>query len=349
MYVTTRIDSTGPASFLPQSFGLERMRHNPASYVRPHIHSVLLLLTNRCNLVCKDCYVESHPHGEYGLELPHVLRFLEDASRIFGPLTLNLSGGEPLTRPADCMAVITAARPVHHVKLLTNGLLISPKIARFVADLDVVVRVSLDGGRDDEYDDLRGPGTFLRLRRGLAQLEQAGYRMDRIEAYATILPDGVARVASILCFAEAIGIEYVKFESLAKGGRAAKFWQKKLSSDYDADILQYEEFFNYKCDSIYGEKWKLFDLTLFDIDFGTLTVYSDGNVYPFTYQDERDAAVGRLGNICTQSLDQILEPRQLEAAVVGKFALIARGPRRSLHAYAARRRKRGSANADSRF
>lgn len=305
--------------------------------IRPLFHTVLFLMTNRCNLVCKHCYVSSHPHGARGLSVDRSVRFSQELHDELGSLTFNLTGGEPLTRAADAIAILESASKYHKVKLLTNGTLVNERIARFLTDLEIVVRISLDGGSAAVHDRLRGRGSFDKLQRGLSFLEEAGYPMDRLEAYATITPGATNEVPKILDFAASKSIRVVKFESLAKGGRASTYWPDTSHGGFDPDILPYEEYFAREFERSCGTKWKLKDLTPWDMDFGTLNVYSNGDILPFTYQDQSDYKAGLLGNIYDSTLRDLIAPDRLEDSVLAKFLMIARGPRRSLHAFAATR------------
>ncbi len=71
---------------------------------KPHFRFALVLLTTRCNLACKHCYVESGPKDHEGLSRERALQLVDDLSRQFGKMHFTLSGGEALVRAEDCLA-----------------------------------------------------------------------------------------------------------------------------------------------------------------------------------------------------------------------------------------------------
>jgi len=127
------------------------------------IRSMTLVLTNRCNLACRYCYQAVRQPRRMGDE---VLRAALDellATDESNPM-VTFTGGEPLLEyPRIRWAVKYLrrnARPDQHIhlSLLTNGTLLTPAIADFLARHRVEVQLSFDGVASAQ--DLRGLGTF---------------------------------------------------------------------------------------------------------------------------------------------------------------------------------------------
>lgn len=122
--------------------------------------SVLLEVTNRCNLQCSICFANSG-HGQMeDISLEKIRWLLERAIAAVGQSNLQLSGGEPTLRD-DLPEIVEIARTVGYsfIQVNTNGL-------RLAADKDYLQRLSAAGlssaflqfdGVDDEiYLSLRG-------------------------------------------------------------------------------------------------------------------------------------------------------------------------------------------------
>lgn len=140
-------------------------------------------ITHRCNLRCRHCYVEA---GVGGLETPLTpLRdFLGRFIECFAPCTSNVdvevTGGEPLLRFEDTVALLATAanhpcrRPGDTLTLNTNGTLVEPKHARRLGEVpDLKVWVSLDGDQR-AHEALRGPESFAAALAGLSNLVACG-------------------------------------------------------------------------------------------------------------------------------------------------------------------------------
>lgn len=145
----------GPAS--PRSL--------PEPAPRPSLRYLELLLTDRCNLRCRHCYL-GEPRGA-DLPFEEAVRLLDQFDRL-GGLRLLLSGGEPLLHPDFWRLNELLPRWSFRSVLLTNGVLIDPAAARDLAVQEV--QVSLDG-LEPSHDALRGTGSF---RAALAALEHLG-------------------------------------------------------------------------------------------------------------------------------------------------------------------------------
>ncbi|RQZ50941.1 radical SAM protein [Burkholderia sp. Bp9099] len=301
--------------------------------LEPHFDMVLLLMTNRCNLTCKHCYVSSSPLGDFGLERADLLRIVDEIVDSLAGTRLTLSGGEPLARRDDALATLSYASGRLPLLLLTNGTLITSDLARRLGAIeDLTIRVSLDGPNAITHDLMRGAGSFHRLMRGIKTLLDAGFSPQRLEAFATVPNSNAEQIDDILTLALACGITRVKLEPVAKTGRAAETWPRNINFTPDADTSIYRR----KVASMAGSSppkrlgWSFHDIQ--DTRFNVLNIYSDGSVYPFTYQDNDDQHFSHLGNIHSEPLSTIINRDRVSAAVIAKTIRLLRGPDRSLRA-----------------
>jgi radical SAM protein with 4Fe4S-binding SPASM domain len=127
-------------------------------------------LTAACNLSCQYCRASaSHEPDQGELDTDEAKRFVESIAPR-KPM-LILSGGEPLLRP-DLFPIIRLAVSLGiRVSLASNGTLITPELAKEIADSGVSrVSISLDGADAAMHDLGRGQGSFKRSIRGIENL-----------------------------------------------------------------------------------------------------------------------------------------------------------------------------------
>jgi len=136
--------------------------------------SATLELTYRCNWRCVFCYNPRH-HDRRGLSGAEWLAVLDDL-RALGTLYVALTGGEPLTH-ADFLAVAWGVRRrALALRILTNGALITERMADEIAALAPLgVEMSLHGAEAATHDAATAtPGSFDAMLRGLDRLRERG-------------------------------------------------------------------------------------------------------------------------------------------------------------------------------
>lgn len=122
--------------------------------------SVLLEVTDRCNLRCAVCFADAGPKGTEDPSLERISWLLERAMAAAGACSLQLSGGEPTLRD-DLPEIVAAARRIgfSFIQVNTNGL-------RLAGDKEYAQRLraaglssvflQFDGVDDEIYRTLRG-------------------------------------------------------------------------------------------------------------------------------------------------------------------------------------------------
>lgn len=297
--------------------------------ISPKMEALYLLLTNRCNLVCKHCCVWSGPNEAPGLGVDEALGVVEQASKLFGPIRFILGGGEPLMRHQAAISLLERSTTLGmNSLLLTNGMFFSPTISAELARIpELRIRVSFDGTTPEAHDDIRGKGAFGRTMRGIEALRTAGYEIGRLEIAVTIYPGREAEMDNILDFADMLGVRKVKMKALSKLGRALEFWPNRPVSSPDADTDQYRR----RLDGGYSASHQDWEITVNnDKSFGEINAYYDGSIYAYSFMGEQDQANAYLGNVRHQSLAEIFEPVAHSKSIVAKFLRHATGPSRSL-------------------
>lgn len=180
----------------------------------PSLRYLELLLTERCNLRCRHCYLGEA--GEQELPLTTVLQTLTEFQRLQG-LRVLLSGGEPLLYRH--WQKLNEHLPEFELRfvLLTNGLLLTDAIIR---DLNVhEVQISLDGLAHG-HDLIRGPGTWQRTVARLQALLAAGMSVS----VATMIHRGnLAELPGLHSWLQSIGIREWSLDIPCPTGRLAEF------------------------------------------------------------------------------------------------------------------------------
>ena len=129
-------------------------------------------LTFRCNLRCAHCYcnlpLNDKDAIEKELSTEEVFNILDQIAEA-GCLWLLITGGEPLLRK-DFLEIYTYAKKKGFlISLFTNGTLLTPEIADYLAEWPPhEVEISLYGVTEETYEKVtRIPGSFRRCKKGI--------------------------------------------------------------------------------------------------------------------------------------------------------------------------------------
>jgi len=169
------------------------------------VQEVWLHVTDRCNLACPMCYFQSDqgPSGDRCLPPAEMRRVIEIIATT-GPQQVVVSGGEPLLR-LDLQELLGELKERGlRVWLLTNGTLLTPDVARWLAGCVDRVSVSLDGTTAAVHEKMRGAGTFEAVLRGIKSLQAEGFA--RIGIIPTIRRDNLTEIFDLDRFAETLRV-----------------------------------------------------------------------------------------------------------------------------------------------
>lgn len=160
----------------------------------------------QCNIECRHCFNNSGPRATtFGHMTLEAVNGAIAAASARGVRDIYFTGGEPFLN-VELLEMIACALAVAPTTVLTNGMLISDRIADRLAGLandarySLEVRVSLDGYTEEMNDAIRGRGVFrvalagaVRLaRRNLLPLITIVRTWDDADELATLA--GFARV-----------------------------------------------------------------------------------------------------------------------------------------------------------
>ena len=144
-----------------------------------HLDNLWLQVSGtRCNIQCLHCFNNSGPREtSFDLMTEDAVRQAVSAAAARGVREIYFTGGEPFLHP-QLLEMVAYALTVAPTTVLTNGMLISDRIADTLAALaagarySLEVRVSLDGYTEEMNDAIRGPGVFRLALAGAVRLTQ---------------------------------------------------------------------------------------------------------------------------------------------------------------------------------
>jgi len=176
------------------------------------------LITKRCNLMCKHCYIGSSPYEKTReltfQQVENVLKKLVDA----GVFVIYFTGGEPFVR-SDFMRILELASDLGFgVGVSTNGTLLSDDIVRKLSRLNIVkIQVSLDGARKETHEFIRGPGTFDRTITAIKKLVEYNIPVG----ITTVFHRGnIKELKDMVLLANRLRVRGIKVSPLMDWGRA---------------------------------------------------------------------------------------------------------------------------------
>lgn len=230
---------------LPRVFNLaENLVERNLNVCRPRSYPLFLdvILTKACNLNCTFCIsstVEEQRWLDYGL-------YERIAQKLF-PYALSISfcsGGEPLLYPNVRDALRLADRYRLKTRMVSNGMLLSDEICRWMTD-DQILRnyyLSFDGSTKTTLERIRRGAKFEQIIENVTNLTRhkrnAGKIFPRLGLRYSVMKDNAEELPGICELAKAMGMEtvdvsYVAFTNDMQPDNSL-FWQQ----DYAAEIFR---------------------------------------------------------------------------------------------------------------
>lgn len=180
-------------------------------------------LTYACNLSCVHCLSSSGRRDPRELSTAECRSLIDEFERM-RVFYVNIGGGEPTVRP-DFWELVDYATE-HHVgvKFSTNGIRITPEIARRLAGSDYVdVQISLDGATEEVNDAVRGAGSYRTALRAMENLAAAGFGEFKISVVAT--RQNIGQLDGFKALADRFGAQ-LRLTRLRPSGRGADVWDE---------------------------------------------------------------------------------------------------------------------------
>lgn len=176
------------------------------------------LITNKCNLKCKHCYIRARPesnHQELDLsEIKDILFKLSEA----GTFIIYFTGGEPFCRDDFLEILREASNLGMEIAISTNGILLNEETIKELSNLNILkMQVSLDGAKRETHEFIRGEGTFEPTLEAIRNLIEVG-----IDTGITFVchEKNFDEIKDILELGKELGSKGVKISPLMNWGRA---------------------------------------------------------------------------------------------------------------------------------
>ena len=166
----------------------------------------LWLYTNYdCNLRCSYCVAKSGPNvPRRALGLANVQRLVDEAVTL-GFSDVFFTGGEPFILKDICdMLAYSSARI--KTTVLTNAMLLRNKRLDKLCEIandNLIVQVSLDGGCPEDHDAYRGKGSWAKTVESIKLLQERGFR---VRLSTTETPANSAHLEKVCEFHRSLGI-----------------------------------------------------------------------------------------------------------------------------------------------
>lgn len=147
---------------------------------KPAFQWKLWLYTNYdCNLRCTYCLVKSSPNApRRALGLANVKRLVDEA-RALGFEEIFFTGGEPFILP-DIYEMLAYSSARLRTSVLTNSTIIKNRRLERLDEIyndNLILQVSLDGGRPEHHDTYRGKGSWAQTIEGIRRLQESNFRV----------------------------------------------------------------------------------------------------------------------------------------------------------------------------
>lgn len=197
---------------------------------------VMWNLTRRCNLACQHCYMDAEKEANEELSLEEGIHLVDDLAALKIPI-LIFTGGEPLLS-RNFFAYAFHAREIGlRTVISTNGTLITPEVARLMAEAQIrYVGVSMDSITPQRHDSFRGvAGAWDRALQGMRNARDAGLKTGlRI----TLTRDNWQDVPALLNLALEEGIPRFCLYHLVPTGRGAGIAQRDVTPDQRRSVIR---------------------------------------------------------------------------------------------------------------
>ena len=146
------------------------------------ITSVMIAITNRCNLNCLHCGFSAHMGAKDEISLSDIKRIISENPHLE---EVTITGGEPLVHSQICELLDFLSDNFNGRKILmTNATLIKEDIIQAVIRTFDHIAISIDGARESTVDKMRGKGAYRKILRAIELLK--GKQFENISLSMTL-------------------------------------------------------------------------------------------------------------------------------------------------------------------
>lgn len=193
-----------------------------------NVNTVVLELTQRCNLTCKYCSAYKQEHRQRP-DMP-AERWMEiiDKLAVLCPNKTILSGGEPFLYPDFSKVYNYCLEKLPYIGITTNSVSIKPVQYQLLKEKPPAsIQISIDGPKAYQ-DKMRGSGTYDICIRAIKTLIE-----HKIQVYTmtVVTKENLALLPEFVCMLKDLGVSRVGFERLSPIGRGRELGELLLNED----------------------------------------------------------------------------------------------------------------------
>lgn len=162
--------------------------------------------TLRCNLQCVHCYIPTDYRARRELTYEQTCGILDEIAAE-GCLWLLFTGGEPFVRD-DFLDIYTYAKKKGMIiTIFTNGTLITPETADYLAEWSpFIVKITLYGMTQETYEQITGVhGSYKRCLQGIEILME---RKIPLELRTVVMTKNLHEFEAMKRYAEGLGVDF---------------------------------------------------------------------------------------------------------------------------------------------
>jgi radical SAM protein with 4Fe4S-binding SPASM domain len=259
-----------------------------------------------CNHNCPGCsYRELNRKENVFLDPKNFVKLLKSLHSLEVKSIEFSGGGEPTLHPQFCELVECAVNEGFEMGLLTNGSLLSRRIADLVVDDFTYIRVSMDASDGRVYNQIHRPPEIYGFQTIMSNLEEVISKKNQrnskltVEAKVLVSQTNMNFIESVTSLAKDIGCDHVQFEPM-RNAEDSLFPEQVAIVDDLIKILQ-EKYYPFSVCG--GAKSSKTDRKCW---LSPIHILVDplGDVYPCSHYQYRKEST-RIGNLFTQPLEKI--------------------------------------------
>ncbi len=206
---------------------------------RPKIYSIAIELTAHCNQKCDYCYNAWRDDGGSTVGAPTADVLVARVEKLLDAIDVDhvtLTGGEPFAQPATFDLLEVLRKRGVGVQIISNGGLITEKIAARLAPHRVrYVQVTLDGPTAELHEEHvgEGRGHFEKTLAGIAALKRHGVP---VVGCVVVTRKNAARVGETIALWRSLGVTTLSFSRFSPAGYASEHAAALLPSVAEATL-----------------------------------------------------------------------------------------------------------------
>lgn len=261
---------------------------------RKTIPKVVISLTNRCNLKCNYCCVDSKIENNKDLTFDEIKNILDKVVK-FSPRKIVLSGGEPMLR-SDFFEILKYLDSIYDgkIQLSTNATLINANNIDHLLKYIFAFDISLDGYDEMSCTKARGKGIFNHVNEVIKNMQDKGCK--NISVSMVVGKHNVSEIDKFKDFCDSISVNpMIKlFSNIGRGNSCTEVYL-----DDTNDIKYYFD------PSYFLENNKFVKANTCRAGENQIFVNYDGNIYPCPLLQSKDYLICNINELDEKIIDNI--------------------------------------------